>query len=37
MTMTATEARSVANALYEAADASEKMLPIAAAPATEAA
>lgn len=31
MTMSATEARAMANALYEAADASEKMLPVAAA------
>ena len=31
MTMSTHEARSVANALYEAADASEKVLPVAAA------
>ena len=31
LTMSAEEARSVANALYEAADASEKVLPVAAA------
>ena len=31
MTMSTNEARSVANALYEAADASEKALPVAAA------
>lgn len=31
MTMSTHEARAVANALYEAADASEKMLPVAAA------
>lgn len=31
VTMSASEARAMANALYEAADASEKMLPVAAA------
>lgn len=31
MTMSTHEARAVANALYEAADAAEKMLPVAAA------
>jgi hypothetical protein len=31
MTLTADEARAMANALYEAAEASEKMLPVAAA------
>lgn len=31
MTLSATEARAMANALYEAADASEKVLPVAAA------
>lgn len=31
MTMSTHEARAVANALYEAADASEKVLPVAAA------
>lgn len=31
VTMSATEARSIANALYEAADAAEKVLPVAGA------